>query len=238
MAQRVFVSVGTEARNHSGASRRSQRTLPEFLPGGDVADMHFDGGNSGSFQRIGNGDARMGVGRGIDDHAVDRLSGQDGIDPVDDRAFVIALEKFQFATGFGGDGAQPGFDIGQSRPAVDFRFAHTQKSEIRTVDYQNFHTSPKVVGLGAMPARPAQYTLLIYSRKIDFTNFAAGFYSATGRRVSSSVGGSSSVSSLAGSKSVAAADGEAGGAAPAGTVLLTAGGTAGAAAGAAGRVAR
>ena len=72
------------AAGHAGVGN-----LTERLPCGDIAEMDFDGGQGDGFQRIQNGDGRMGIGGRIDDNAVELAKSL--LNPIDENAFVVGL---------------------------------------------------------------------------------------------------------------------------------------------------
>ena len=93
--------------------------------------MDFDGGQGDSFQRIQNGDGRMGIGGRIDDDAVELAKSL--LNPIDENAFVIGLADIDGKAELRRGLLDKGDECGIVLFAVDIRFTDAKHIEIWTV---------------------------------------------------------------------------------------------------------
>ncbi len=70
------------------------RVVPERFAAMHVRQMHFDERNGGRRERVAQGDAGVRERRRVDDGELDLLLAC-GVDPVDERPLVVALERDQ-----------------------------------------------------------------------------------------------------------------------------------------------
>ena len=99
--------------------------------------MHLHGRQRHGLERVKDRHAGVGVGRGIDDDAVETIECR--LDRVHDGAFVIRLEQLAFYPLRGAYLPNKGLQRGEVLFAVDVRLAHAQQVQIGTVDDQQLH---------------------------------------------------------------------------------------------------
>lgn len=108
--------------------------LADFLAAINVADVHLDGGDLRTGEGVAQGEAGMGEGAGVDNDAMQFAVGIDGVDFVDDEAFVVGLVKLY------GDAESLCFfgeavlEVGQGFVSVDVGFANAEAVEVGAVD--------------------------------------------------------------------------------------------------------
>jgi len=93
--------------------------------------VNFDGGQTHCGDGIAQGNAGMGVGRGIEHNEVEfpfRL-----LNPAYQFAFNVRLAKVDSDTHSDGSHAHPSFDVGQRRTAINVRLALAEQVQVRAV---------------------------------------------------------------------------------------------------------
>ena len=134
------VGVALEALSGDGGEAGQARVahLAEVLARLDGADVDLDGGDGDGLEGVENRDARVRVGRRIDDDAVDLAVGL--LDLVDNAALVVGLEDLDLVEAL--DGASFLADLDQAVvvvAAVDARLANAEHVEVGAVDDECFH---------------------------------------------------------------------------------------------------
>ena len=110
--------------------------MAERFPLMDIRDMHLIERNIDSGKGIPEGDAGMRQSAGIDDDGIDVF--KPGLmDPVNQGAFMIALETGETGASLFSKRAYHGNDIIKGFFAIDVRFPHTQQVQVRTVEQKN-----------------------------------------------------------------------------------------------------
>ena len=136
--QRVGVALQAFARDGGKAGQSGVAYLAEVLAGLDGANVDLDGGDGDGLEGVQNRDARVRVGRRVDDDAVDLAVGL--LDLVDDAALVVGLEDLDLIKAL--RGASFLADLDQTVvvvAAVDARLANAEHVEVRAVDDECFH---------------------------------------------------------------------------------------------------
>ncbi len=96
-----------------------------------VRQMQFDHRNLGRADRIHQRDRRMGIGSGIQDHAV--LSAARFVQCVDQDAFVIALHEIQRHANLLAMSPAHGLDIRECGRTIDLRLTRAEQVEVWSV---------------------------------------------------------------------------------------------------------
>ena len=91
IVQGLDVTVEAVTLDRADAGGADIGDLTEFLSRIGIGKMHLDGGDAHGLYGVEQGNAGVGVGRGIDDDAVDAPIGL--LNGVDEVAFVIGLLK-------------------------------------------------------------------------------------------------------------------------------------------------
>ena len=101
----------------------------------DIRDVHFHERNVDASQRVAQRDTGVRQAARVDDDEIDTL-GTRRMDAVDQRPFMIALEKSQrCARGFG-LGFGSAFDVGQCDRPIHRRLARSQQIQVGTIEQQ------------------------------------------------------------------------------------------------------
>ena len=109
--------------------------VAEALASVDVGQVHLDEGDGHRSQGVAHGDAGMRVGSGVDDDERGPV-GTGGLDAVDQRAFVVALEMVEGSPMPAGQVGQPGIDVGQRGVAVDLGLTGAQQVQVGAMNDQ------------------------------------------------------------------------------------------------------
>ena len=102
--------------------------MPEFFACMDIGKMNFNCRHTTGDNCISERNTRVGVSGGIDHNHV-KLSFRQ-LNPAHQLTFKVGLPEINFYLQFGGTFTHFGFDIRQSRVAVDFRLALTEKVQV------------------------------------------------------------------------------------------------------------
>jgi len=132
-----MIGLPPKSTDLAPANGRDDRLVPEFLPGMDVGQMDFDGGNGHGGNGIAQGDAGMGVGGGIQNDDIEVTFGR--LDPGDQFTFEIRLAKIHGHVQLGGAGTDRSLDAGQGVAAVNRGFALAEQIQVWPVEKQDFH---------------------------------------------------------------------------------------------------
>ena len=143
---RQVIPGHAQAADLPDAHRGQQGTAAKVLPSMDVREMHLhhrrvDGGDG-----VAQGHRRVGEAAGIEDDTLDGVA-VSLVQPVDERAFMVALEKVERHAGKGR--AEVGFEVGQRVVAVGLRLACAEQVEVRPVEDEEVQDSAlRVQGCG------------------------------------------------------------------------------------------
>jgi len=140
------IALDSEARDLSAADGGDEGSVPEFLPGVDVGEVDFDGGNGHGREGIPERDAGVGIGGGVEDDGVEAAAGV--LDPGDEFAFVIGLAEVDFGVEFGCAGPDEAFDVRERVASVDFGLAGAEEIEVRSVQEEYLHGRLEKLGWG------------------------------------------------------------------------------------------
>lgn len=136
--QRVSVALEALAGDGGEAGQAGVAHLAEVLARLDGADVDLNGGDGDGFEGVENRHARVRVGRGVDDDAVDLAVGL--LDLVDDAALVVGLEDLDLVKTLCGACLLAGLDQAVVVvAAVDTRLANAEHVEVGSVDDECFH---------------------------------------------------------------------------------------------------
>jgi hypothetical protein len=134
--QRQFVALGAKTGDNADGDIRKIRMGAERLPPVDIRQMYLDEGDGHRRQGITQGNTGMGIGGRVDDNEADvLLAGR--LHPVDQFAFMVALEAFEADTEGAGTGFHRLVDGGQGGTPVNLRFPGSQKVKVWPMEDQN-----------------------------------------------------------------------------------------------------
>ena len=132
------VALQTLAGDGGEAGQAGVAYLAEVLAGLDGADVDLDGRDGDGLEGIEDRDARVRVGRRVDDDAVDLAVGF--LDLVDDAALVVGLEDLDLVEDLRGSCLLADLDQAVVVVAtVDARLANAEHVEVGAVDDECFH---------------------------------------------------------------------------------------------------
>ena len=106
--------------------------MPEFLPCVDIGKMNLNGGDADSRDSVPEGNAGVGISRRIQDQQVEFPLGL--LNPSDQLALLIRLAEINFNPQLRCSLTDLRFDVGQTRPTVDFRLALTEEVQVWPVE--------------------------------------------------------------------------------------------------------
>jgi hypothetical protein len=126
-------NVGIRAKSGylTAANRSDQRSMTEFLPRMDVGQMDLNRRNPDCCYGIPKGDARMGIGCGVQDDDVELALGF--LNPGNQFAFEVGLAELDSGFELGGPFPDFGFDIGQGGAAIDLRLPLAKEIKVWTI---------------------------------------------------------------------------------------------------------
>ena len=137
--QGQFVAQGAQAADHAQAGRRGQALVAEVLAAVDVREVDLDTRQAGGGDGVADRDARVRVGRRIDDQSVG--GAERGADGAHQLALDIALEASDSDAQRGRARDQARLDVGQRLCAVDARLAFAEQGQVRPVEHADRHAS-------------------------------------------------------------------------------------------------
>ncbi len=125
------IAHAAEPHDHALGSHADIGMPAKRLPLIRVGEVDLDDRLVQHLQGVEEGNRRVGVSPGVDDHA--GTLGPGLLDPVDELAFVVRLPEHDLQPGLFRPLADRFLDVGKRLPAVDFRLAAAKKVEIRPV---------------------------------------------------------------------------------------------------------
>src|SRR3990167_8988044 len=118
------VTVHPEAGDLPDHRLGDQRALAEFFPLMDVGDMDLDGRNPHRRQGVPQGNAGMGIGRGIDNEGAELFGRL--LNPADHLSLTVRLTDLHLHLELFRQGADLAVDLFQRQPTVDLRLSLTE----------------------------------------------------------------------------------------------------------------
>lgn len=131
--ERLIVAVKPLTRNGFDRRRGNIADLTEALALRHVGDMHFDCRDADTLDRVRNGDARVGVGGGVEDDAV-RMGEICVLYGVDQIALVVGLNEFDLNAQLLGMAFDELYEVVVGLPAVYIRLTDAENVNIRPVE--------------------------------------------------------------------------------------------------------
>ena len=127
------------AANHGSAGAGGHRRVTKFFALFDIRNMNFDSRFIRGGQCVAQRDTGMGVGAKIYYESLDAAIGE-GVDFIDESAFVGGLEKRSGEAEFFRFGSDQSFKIFEGRSAVDLGLAFAEAVEVGAVENRDaFH---------------------------------------------------------------------------------------------------
>jgi len=113
------------AREGRAAGEADIGDFSKLLPAVHIREMYLHRRQADRLQRVQDGDAGVGIGRGVDYNAVE--NSVSGLDRVHDRALVVGLKKFDRNAAFRAVGPNGRAEGGVVGFAVELRLPQTEQ---------------------------------------------------------------------------------------------------------------
>ena len=135
--------MGSKAANLPFAHGSNEGFVPEFFPGMDIREMHFNGRDTRAGNRIPESHTRMRVGSRVEDDHIRLAPGL--LNPSHQFAFQICLPEIDRCSLLACHLADHLLDVRQRGPAIDFRFTLSEQVEIRSIQDEQVHNGKKLL---------------------------------------------------------------------------------------------